>query len=137
MRHASDIFPWHGPAYKKNPTVFVTVGFLMIYPERLAALLRQVIFFLEDPPYCKDLAVIRRRGIFNSVTSVACMDNCIVSNINCNMSAVTYDIARLHLGGAHAIPNAAKRTGAVRKADSKGFINTHDKTGAVCSVCKA
>lgn len=51
--------------------------------------------FLENTSYCKNLSVVCRRCKFNTCFCCTCMNDCVVTNINTNMTRVTNDIAWL------------------------------------------
>ena len=93
--------------------------------------------FLENSSNRKNCSVICRRSKFNSVSCIACMYNCVIAHINSNMSTVTYDISRLHLGNAHFTSSASLCGRTVWQSYTKMCIYGHNKTGTIGSVCQA
>ena len=68
-------------------------------------------FLLENPAYCYNCTIVCRRCIFNACCRITCVDNCISSDIDSDMSVIAYDIARLHAVIADAIADTAECTG--------------------------
>ena len=97
----------------------------------------QTVIFLENPPYCDDWPVIRRRCVLDASGFCAGMYNRIAANINPNMAAVTYDVPRLHGICAYAVANALECAGRMRKPNAERCVYAHDKPGTVSAVCKA
>ena len=64
------------------------------------------------------------------------MYDSIPADINPNVTAVTYNVTRLHCICAYAIPYASQCAGGMGKPYAKCCIYAHYKPGAVCAVCQ-
>ena len=116
--------PW---SYKAKKLPFLRMTALSIFKYSL----------LENSSYCNNAAVCCRRCILDTWFRCTCMYDGIVSNINCNVSTVTYDVTRLHVCLAYFISYTSHCTGGMRKWYTKCCIYAHYESGTVCSVCQA
>ena len=65
------------------------------------------------------------------------MYNRIAAYIDCNVSVIADNIARLHLGGANLIANTSHSTGGMGQANTECRIYRHNKAGTVRAVGQA
>ena len=74
---------------------------------------------------------------FDTGAWVACMDDTVVSHVDCNMSAIADDIAWFGISDSAGYSSAyrAKCVGRMRKRFSEMPVDRHYKTRAIGSVC--
>ena len=69
---------------------------------------------------------------------VTCMDDTVVSHVDCNVTAVADDVAGFCISDSagYSSTYGTKRVGGMRKRSSEMSVDGHYKTGAVGAVCK-
>ena len=62
---------------------------------------------LEDTTYRNDRIIVCWRGILNTGCCCSSVYNCVISNIDCNMSTVADDVTWLHIRYAYLVSTAS------------------------------
>ena len=97
-----------------------------------------LLLFLEYSPDSNDVTIGSIVRNLDTGTWVTCMDNTVVSHVDCNVTAVADDVAGFSISDSAGYSSSygAKCVGGMRKRSSEMSVDGHYKTGAVGAMCK-
>lgn len=92
-------------SFTKNDITLTILLFLLI--KKRKAIWTLLLVNLEYSSYTNNLLIWNRRSILNTFFFITCMNNCVISHINGNMSTIANNISRLHFWCTHFISHTS------------------------------